>query len=587
MAVPGSGNELSLLKIAKEKFYDNYDVGSSSPIQSAISLKYLTIGGNDGVHMHSGTSFDVTNAISPSHPDNVASYGMSEFYSYDHDFAAPGCNIAYYEGNQGTFNYPINLGSDTGLVTIEYQSFVIPDKFVFTWNGNTYTSGSTSGNYDGWVGGQGSLGALRAATGNSSLEITTHTGGPYPNSSSNSQNRQAGGRGAITFNKNATAGSMVATVSAPLSGTAWWFSVSCPGQTVLVDSTNGIGIAPTVTASNGQAGPTSIQMYGNVTDKGKTSNFSSTGTISAKGFVVLPGVTNTSQFYKDTSGVTVINEDDSTINTTGSFNESATGLSYGSPNLGTVTVSNIDDEEFDVSYNIASVGSTPNSWRAWATNSAGTTYSTIKHLNNTGHVAEHGVTYCNQAFSSTPFASINSGVLDDATGSQFTQVGGLTTTTGTKTDTIQESSVGLTANNTYRIRSVARQGSTITYGSAISSFTVPASNDFSATVTTGVASFYTTVFSGYITSPVTAGSISNTSFNGATITGIYFQDSSTDYIYIYFSSTKPSFSAISINGQSLGGSSTWTSVNNVVWRKTYSTNLFGSSGSSISITAEY
>jgi hypothetical protein len=589
MAVPASGNELSLLKIAKEKFYDNYDVGASSPIQSAISLKYLTIGGNDGVHMHFGTSFDVTNAISPSHPDNDASYGMSEFYSYDHDFAAPGCNIAYYEGSQGTFNYPINLGTDTGTVRIEYQSFTVPDKFVFVWNGNTYTSGSTSGNYDGWVGSQSYRNALRAHTGNNSLEVTTHTGGPYPADGTPSVNRQSGGRGAISFNKNSTATSMVATIQAPLDNTAWWFSVSCPGQTVIVDSSNAIGIAPSITASNGQTSATSIQMYGNVTNKGKTSNFSTPGTISAKGFVVLPGVTNTSEFYKDTSGVTVINEDDSTINTTGSFNESATGLSYGSPSLGTVTVSNIDDEEFDVSYNISSVGSTPNSYRAWATNAAGTTYSTIKHLSNTGQVDEHGVTYCNQSFSSTPFASVSSGVLDDATGSQFTQVAGTTTTTGTKTDTIQESSVSLTANNTYRIRSVARQGSTITYGSAISSFTVPASNDFSATITTGSSSFYSTTFHGYITSPVTAGSMSNKSFNGVLITGMYWQNSSfgTDYIYIYFNGTKPSFSAISINGQSLGASSTWTSASSTSWRKVYTSNLFGSNGSSIAVTAEY
>ena len=211
--------------------------------------------------------------------------------------------------------------------------------------------------------------------------------------------------------------------------------------------------------------------------------------------------------------------------------------------------------------------------RAWATNTAGTTYSEIKHLSNTGQVDEHGVTYCNQAFSSTPFASINSGVLDDATGSQFTQVAGTTTTTGTKTDTIQESSVSLTANNTYRIRSVARQGSTITYGSAISSFTVPASNDFSATVTTGTGQYYSTTFHGYGTGqPTTMGSMSNTSFNGGTIASIYWQNNSfgTDYIYIYFTSTKKSFSAISINGQSLGGSSTWTSSSNTAWRKSLS-----------------
>lgn len=92
MAVPGSG-ELSLLKIAKEKFYDNYDAPDSSTIQSAISLKFVTIGGT-GAPMNSGTSFDTTNTASPSHPDNNTGYGMGEFYAYDHDFVPIPCNKA-------------------------------------------------------------------------------------------------------------------------------------------------------------------------------------------------------------------------------------------------------------------------------------------------------------------------------------------------------------------------------------------------------------------------------------------------------------------------------------------------------------
>ena len=581
MAVPASGNSISLAGLAAEKDVDDY---TDVDYDDRISLRDITLGGNTNSHF----TLDVTNAISPSHPNNDAPYQMSEFYSYDHDFAAPGCNIAYYEGDQGTFNYPINLGSAQGTVIIEYQSFGIPDKFVFTWDGKTYTSGSTSGNYDGWVGSQGSLNLLRTTLGNSSLEITTHTGGPYPNTGSGSYNAQSGGRGAISFNKNAATGTANMQVSAPLPNTAWWFSVSCPGQTVVVDNNAGVGIAPSITASNGQVSATSIQMYGNVTDKGKTSNFSTTGTISAKGFVVLPASNSTTQFYKDTSGVTVINEDDSTINTTGSFNENATGLSYGIPNMSAVTTSSIDEDEFDVSYVINNLGSSPNAFRAWATNAAGTTYSEIKNLSNTGQVDEHGVVFCNQALSNTPLASLSSGVLDDSTGSQYTQVAGTTTNAGTKTDTIQESSVSLISSNTYKIRSVARQGSTVTHGSTISSFTVPASNDYTATLTTGWGNFYSTVFKGYVTSPVSAGSLSNTSFNGGTITGMYYQDQSgTDYLYIYFSSTKKSWSALSINGQSLGASSTWTSVNNVAWRKVYSNNIFGTNNQIISITASY
>ena len=104
---------------------------------------------------------------------------MQEFHGYDHDFVVASCNIAYYEGSNGTFTFPINLGAETGTVRIEYQAYSIPDKFVFTWNGNTYTSGSTSGNYDGYVGSQAQLQSLRNATGNQSLEITSYTTSNY------------------------------------------------------------------------------------------------------------------------------------------------------------------------------------------------------------------------------------------------------------------------------------------------------------------------------------------------------------------------------------------------------------------------
>lgn len=114
MAVPGSGS-LSLAALAAEKIENDYtDVDTG---YGPYSLKDITVGGNaSGV---GGETYDVTNAISPSHPDNDASYGMSEFYSYDHDFAAPGCNLAYESGQNGEFNYPVNLGTATGNIRIE------------------------------------------------------------------------------------------------------------------------------------------------------------------------------------------------------------------------------------------------------------------------------------------------------------------------------------------------------------------------------------------------------------------------------------------------------------------------------------
>jgi hypothetical protein len=72
------------------------------------------------------------------------------------------------------------------------------------------------------------------------------------------------------------------------------------------------------------------------------------------------------------------------------------------------------------------------------------------------------------------------------------------------------------------------------------------------------------------------GSMTSYIFNGKTITGVYFQDqSSTDYLYISFSTTKPSFSNLVINGTSYGASSTWSSSGTLSWRKAVSSNPMG------------
>lgn len=249
--------------------------------------------------------------------------------------------------------------------------------------------------------------------------------------------------------------------------------------------------------------------------------------------------------------------------------------------------------------------------------------STINASNNTfragytigdvGATVSHtGWVISNNAFVSNPLPSFGTSSSTAPTGG--TGVGYLDYA-GTEPNTsgtiqnyqVTSSNVSILANNTYAYRAIAQYTNTGVNGTSnsnafssgsnrhhgiiggVQTFTVPASNDFSATVTTGWGSFYSTVFKGYVTSPVSAGSLSNTSFNGGTITGIYYQDSSsgTDYLYIYFSSTKPSFSAISINGQSLGASSTWTSATSTAWRKAYSNNIFGSNNTLVSITASY
>lgn len=553
MAVPASGS-LSLAAIAAEKIEDDYTNVDTS--YGPYSLRDITLGGATTV---GGEDYDVTNAISPSHPDNDASYGMSEFYSYDHDFAAPSCNLAYESGQNGEFNYPVNLGSSTGIIRIEYQAYGVPDRFEFTWNGNTYISGSSSGNYDGYVGSASTSNtdALRTALGNNTIEIYENAqGGIY-----------TGGRGYITFNKNTSASTANMNVKAPLGGTQWWFSVSCPGMQVI--STNP-GIAPSVTANTVTVTIATITMGGNITNKGLTSNFTTAGTITAKGFVAKLGVTATSEFLIGESGVTHVPEDDSTINTTGSFNESVSATSSTNGTVTTNNASSVTETSFVGSLTKTSLGSTPNSFRAYATNNAGTTYSSIINVNTSGGSSESGIVYCNQSFSSTPSVNNNQGSIAASTGNQWNQLQSGSTSTGTVSSTISENQVPLTSSNTYRYRAVMRQNSTLHYG-AIKSFTVAAAYDLTATITVRFDQIYTTYAYGYgnLYFP-NMGSLSNTSFNGNTITGIYWQDqtgSNPDYLYIYFSSTKPSFSNLVINGTSYGASSTWSASGNNAWRK--------------------
>jgi hypothetical protein len=340
MAVPSSG-VLRLGGLAFEKLEDDYNDGLPSAIDTSygpFSLRDMTLGGATTVNAE---DFDPTNGFSVSRPDNIPGHGMSEWYSYDHDYAAPGCNIAYETGGIGTFTFPINLGSAQGTVTVEYQSYAIPDKFVLTWNGNTYTSGTGNGNGGGFVGLASQLSALQATAGNANATLTTLPQGIYTGTSG--PQGQRGGRGRFTFNKNASQGSCVMTISAPLTGTGWWFSVSCPGNQVIGI---GDGIAPSLTTSSESSITTSgFTMNGNVSSKGLTSNFTTTGTITARGFVYHSGGAS-GDYVDGQSGVTTDQAD--TTNATGNFSEAVTGLSAG----------------------------TVYKYRAYATNSAGTTYAT-------------------------------------------------------------------------------------------------------------------------------------------------------------------------------------------------------------------
>ena len=97
-------------------------------------------------------------------------------------------------------------------------------------------------------------------------------------------------------------------------------------------------------------------MNGNVSSKGLASNFSTTGTISARGFVYKSGSVSTS-FVSGDTGVTLDQAD--TTNATGNFSEAVTGLS----------------------------ASSTYTYRAYATNAAGTTYGVNEQVTTASSAA--------------------------------------------------------------------------------------------------------------------------------------------------------------------------------------------------------
>jgi len=230
------------------------------------------------------------------------------------------------------------------------------------------------------------------------------------------------------------------------------------------------------------------------------------------------------------------------------------------------------------------------------------TVSVVGTQNSSGVSAkEFGSVYCNKAYSSSPSVNYNSstGQLQASTGCQYKRFGidiDSTYNTG-GVGFIDENQVSMLASNTYVMRAVVLlNDNTIHYPSnyikanpanAGSSFpvnmpyittyewTLPAG--YTATLTAGTDSYYSTTTYGFSTQyPFSMCSLSTTSFNGSTLTGIYWQDQSsgTDRMYIYFSGSKPSFSSFWINGSNLGASSAWTSNGTTSWRKDLSNNPF-------------
>lgn len=129
--------------------------------------------------------------------------------------SAPDCLVPQFEcGTQTTFAgqqafptiYNINLGSSTGVVTLTFNAFSIPDKFQVVYDGNIVIDTG----YRGSTGYQAQLDAELTSRGLPTETITSP------------------GNGSVTFNKTTSTTTAQLRVYAPLPNTGWEATLSCP-----------------------------------------------------------------------------------------------------------------------------------------------------------------------------------------------------------------------------------------------------------------------------------------------------------------------------------------------------------------------
>lgn len=110
----------------------------------------------------------------------------------------------------GGFAYPsvetIDLGSATGVVTLDFQAYTAPDKFIVEFDGvEVINTGYRGGSFE-----QNALNNALISMGEPTETI------------------QGIGVGSATFTKTTATTTATVKVYAPLSGTAWYYTLGCP-----------------------------------------------------------------------------------------------------------------------------------------------------------------------------------------------------------------------------------------------------------------------------------------------------------------------------------------------------------------------
>lgn len=113
------------------------------------------------------------------------------------------CSSALVNGSQGSYYYEVDLGTATGTVTLNYDAYSVPDRFIVSYDGSDVID----------TGIVGDSGTYTDIDGNS---VYVTVAGP--------------GAGTISFNKsNAYPRTAILKVIAPYMGTAWECNLGCPG----------------------------------------------------------------------------------------------------------------------------------------------------------------------------------------------------------------------------------------------------------------------------------------------------------------------------------------------------------------------
>jgi hypothetical protein len=117
------------------------------------------------------------------------------------------CNQLFeFNGNEGTFEFLINFGTNIGQAGIEHEAFNLPDKFEIEWNGQLFSSG--------YVGSQ------------SRDQELINLGVPLSQINTGTPST---GNGTLLFNKDqASPTTALIRVTAPFSNTAWNVIGICP-----------------------------------------------------------------------------------------------------------------------------------------------------------------------------------------------------------------------------------------------------------------------------------------------------------------------------------------------------------------------